>query len=218
MARFEIPDGWRVQAFQFALDCTPEQAACVRRQFRGRRYGRNWAVRTLKEDLTRYRETGEGTGAPSLAGLRKRWNQVKDAECVDADIGQVWWPQISKEAFADGIKAAVDAYWSWQTSWPGVGPGCASIRVVFVVDSPREPGTALAHRRCGHQLLTRIGDQGRSGLPSPRGGSTAARLTVRRPDQGAGSWIGRARRFRTKSRVRNLVADALVSSRRTRLV
>jgi hypothetical protein len=106
MARFEIPDGWTVQAFQFALDCTPEQAACVRRQFGGRRYGRNWAVRALKQDLTRYRETGEQTGAPSLAGLRKRWNQVKDTECVDADTGQVWWPQISKEAFADGIKGA----------------------------------------------------------------------------------------------------------------
>ena len=119
MARFEIPDGWTVQAFQFALDCTPEQAACVRRQFGGRRYGRNWAVRTLKEDLTRYRETGEETDAPSLAGLRKRWNQVKDTECVDADTGQIWWPQISKEAFADGIKAAVDAYWNWQTSRAG---------------------------------------------------------------------------------------------------
>ena len=119
MARFEIPDGWTVQAFQFALDCTPEQAACVRRQFGGRRYGRNWAVRALKEDLTRYRETGEETDAPSLAGLRKRWNQVKDTECVDADTGQVWWPQISKEAFADGIKGAVDAYWNWQTSRAG---------------------------------------------------------------------------------------------------
>jgi transposase len=119
MARFEIPDGWTVQAFQFALDCTPEQAACVRRQFGGRRYGRNWAVRALKQDLARYRETGEETDAPSLAGLRKRWNQVKDTECVDADTGQVWWPQISKEAFADGIKGAVDAYWNWQASRAG---------------------------------------------------------------------------------------------------
>jgi len=119
MARFEVPDGWAMQAFQFALDCTPQQAACVRRQFGGRRYARNWAVRTLKEDLTRYRETGEETDAPSLAGLRKRWNQVKNAECVDADNGQVLWPQISKEAFADGIKAAVDAYWNWQTSGAG---------------------------------------------------------------------------------------------------
>ena len=119
MAGFEVPEGWTVQAFQFALDCTPEQAACVRRQFGGRRYARNWAVRTLKEDLARYRETGEQSDFPSLAGLRKRWNQVKDVECVDAGTGQVWWPQISKEAFADGIKAAVDAYWNWQASRAG---------------------------------------------------------------------------------------------------
>jgi putative transposase len=123
MAGFAIPDGWTVQAFQFALDCTPEQAASVRRQFGGRRYARNWAVRTLKEDLTRYRGTGEETDAPSLAGLRKRWNQIKDTECVDAGTGQVWWPQISKEAFADGIKAAVDAYWNWQSSRAGTRQG-----------------------------------------------------------------------------------------------
>jgi putative transposase len=119
MARFAIPDGWTVQAFQFALDCTAEQEACLRRQFGGRRYARNWAVQILKEDLTRYRETGEQTGAPSLAGLRRRWNQVKDTECVDAGTGEVWWPQISKEAFGDGIKAAVDAYWNWQSSRAG---------------------------------------------------------------------------------------------------
>ena len=63
MARFAVPDGWTVQAFQFALDCTPEQGACLRRQFGGRRYARNWAVRTLKEDITRYRETGQETEA-----------------------------------------------------------------------------------------------------------------------------------------------------------
>jgi putative transposase len=123
MTRFEIPDGWTVQASQFALDCTPEQAACVRRQFGGRRYARNWAVRTLKEDLPRYQKTGAETAAPSLAVLRKRRNQVKDTECVDADSGQAWWPQISKEAFADGIKAAVDAYRNWQTSRAGKRQG-----------------------------------------------------------------------------------------------
>jgi hypothetical protein len=37
MARFAIPGGWTVQAFQFALDCTPQQAARVRRQLGGRR-------------------------------------------------------------------------------------------------------------------------------------------------------------------------------------
>ncbi len=123
MARFTIPGGWTVQAFQFALDCTAEQEACLRRQFGGRRYARNWAVRALKEDITRRRETGEQTQAPSLAGLRKRWNQVKDTECVDAGTGEVWWPQISKEAFGDGIQAAVDAYWNWQSSRAGTRQG-----------------------------------------------------------------------------------------------
>ena len=122
-ARFKVPDGWTVQAFAFALDCTAEQEACLRRQFGGRRYARNWAVRTLKEDITAYRETGEETEAPSLAGLRKRWNQAKDTECTDAETSEVWWPQISKEAFADGIRAAVGAYWNWQSSRAGTRRG-----------------------------------------------------------------------------------------------
>jgi putative transposase len=123
MARFKVPEGWTVQAFAFALDATPEQAACLRRQFGGRRYARNWAVRTLKDDLDRYRETGEETGAPSLAGLRRRWNRAKDAECTDAETGEAWWPAISKEAFADGIQAAVDGYWNWQSSRAGTRQG-----------------------------------------------------------------------------------------------
>jgi putative transposase len=123
VARFAIPDGWGVQGFCFALDPSPAQDACLRRQFGGRRYARNWAVRTLKDDLDRYRETGQQTVVPSLAGLRKRWNQVKDAECVDARTGEVWWPHISKEAFADGIRGAVDGYWAWQASRAGTRAG-----------------------------------------------------------------------------------------------
>jgi putative transposase len=123
VARFGVPDGWAVQAFAFALDCTPEQEASLRRQFGGRRYAHNWAVRTLKDDLDRYHATGEETGKPSLASLRMRWNQAKDAECVDAETGRPWWPEISKEAFADGIKGAVDGYWNWQASRAGKRAG-----------------------------------------------------------------------------------------------
>lgn len=122
-ARFEIPDGWTAQAFQFTLDPTQGQAACVRRQFGGRRKARNWAVATLKADLAAYRESGVETEKPSLAVLRKRWNQVKDTECCNPETGEVWWPEISKEAFADGIKAAVDAYWNWQSSRAGTRAG-----------------------------------------------------------------------------------------------
>jgi len=82
MIGFVVPDGWTVQAYQFTLDPTLDQAACARRQFGGRRYARNWPVATLKGDLTRHRETGDAIEKPSLAGFRRRWNQVKDNECV----------------------------------------------------------------------------------------------------------------------------------------
>lgn len=123
MAKFMVPAGWAVQAYCFALDPTPEQVACVHRQFGGRRYAHNWAVRTLKEHMDRFQATDEETDRPSLAGLRKRWNQIKNAECVDGETGGVWWPEISKEAFADGIRAAVDAYWNWQASRSGERAG-----------------------------------------------------------------------------------------------
>jgi putative transposase len=99
VGRFVVPDGWTVQAFAFALDCTPEQAACVRRQFGGRRYARNWAVRTIKDDIARYREAGQETEKPSLAFMRKRWNRVKDTECADAVTGQVWSSAPSRRAW-----------------------------------------------------------------------------------------------------------------------
>jgi putative transposase len=123
MAKFEVPDGWVVQAFRFALDPTPEQAACVRRQFGGRRYARNWAVRTLKSDIDSYRATGVQTDKPSFFGMRARWNKAKHTECVDAGTGEVWWPEISKEAFADGIRATVNGYWNWQQSRAGTRAG-----------------------------------------------------------------------------------------------
>jgi putative transposase len=51
--------------------------------------------------------------------MRMRWNRAKGAECADAETGGAWWPEISKEAFADGIKGAVEAYWNWQRSRAG---------------------------------------------------------------------------------------------------
>jgi putative transposase len=96
----------------------------LRRQFGGRRFAYNWTVRTLKADLTAYNQAGVESEKPSLFGLRKRWNQAKGTACADDETGEVWWPEISKEAFADGIKAAVDAYWNWQTSRSGRRAGC----------------------------------------------------------------------------------------------
>jgi putative transposase len=170
---FVVPEGWTVQAFAFGLDCTPQQAACVRRQFGGRRYARNWAVRTLKDDLARYRESGEETQKPSLASMRMRWNRAEGAACADAGTGQAWWPQISKEAFADGIRGAVDGYWNWQRSRAGLRAGS---RVGF-------PGFARKGRDRDRVAFTtgaiRVGP-GRRHVTLPRIGTVGVHENTRR--------------------------------------
>ncbi|AGM31598.1 putative transposase (plasmid) [Mycobacteroides abscessus subsp. bolletii 50594] len=119
MPRFEIPDGWCVQAFRFTLDPTEAQAANLARHFGARRKAFNWTVAALKADIEAWHADGIETAKPSLRVMRKRWNTVKDEVCVNAETGVVWWPECSKEAYADGIAGAVDAYWNWQTSRAG---------------------------------------------------------------------------------------------------
>ncbi|CAJ1510375.1 IS607 family element RNA-guided endonuclease TnpB [[Mycobacterium] holstebronense] len=123
MARFEIPEGCWVQAFRFTLDPTEDQARALARHFGARRKAYNWAVAVLKADTRAWRETGVEAAKPSLQSLRKRWNQAKDGVCVNAETGVVWWPECSKEAYADGVAGAVDAYWNWQQSRSGARTG-----------------------------------------------------------------------------------------------
>ncbi|UQX12497.1 IS607 family element RNA-guided endonuclease TnpB [Candidatus Mycobacterium methanotrophicum] len=123
MARFEVPDGWCVQAFRFTLDPTKAQAANLARHFGARRKAFNWTVAVLKADIEAWHADGAESAKPSLRVLRKRWNSVKDEVCVNAETGQPWWPECSKEAYADGIAGAVDAYWNWQTSRAGKRAG-----------------------------------------------------------------------------------------------
>jgi putative transposase len=123
MAKFEVPDGWCVQAYRFTLDPTEDQARALARHFGARRKAYNWTVAALKADIEAWHARGVATARPSLPVLRKRWNTVKDDVCVDAETGQAWWPECSKEAYADGIRGAVDAYWNWQTSRAGTRAG-----------------------------------------------------------------------------------------------
>ncbi|MGH3632925.1 IS607 family element RNA-guided endonuclease TnpB [Mycobacterium sp.] len=123
MAKFEIPEGWTVQAFRFTLDPTSDQSRMLARHFGARRKAYNWTVAALKADIEAWRATGIETAKPSLRVLRKRWNSVKNEVCVNADTGTVWWGECSKEAYADGIDGAVDAYWNWQNSRSGKRDG-----------------------------------------------------------------------------------------------
>ena len=119
MAGFGVPEGWCVQAFRFTLDPTEDQATALGRHFGARRKAYNWAVATLKADIAQWHATGVETEKPSLPVLRKRWNTVKGDVCVNTETGVVWWPECSKEAYADGITGAVNAYWNWQRSRAG---------------------------------------------------------------------------------------------------
>src|SRR5246127_339136 len=123
VAKFQVPDGWCVQAYRFTLDPTEDQARALGRHFGARRKAFNWTVATLKADLSAYRTGGVETEKPSPRVLRKRWNQAKDEVCVNPETGQVWWPECSQEAYADGIDGVVDAYWNWQTSRAGTRAG-----------------------------------------------------------------------------------------------
>ncbi len=38
---------------------------------------------------------------------------------MNETTGEVWWPEVSKEVFADGVRGASDAYWRWQKSRAG---------------------------------------------------------------------------------------------------
>jgi len=123
VAKFEVPQGWRVQAFKFTLDPTPDQARALARHFGARRKAFNWTVETLKADIAAWHASGTETAKPSFRVMRDRWNQAKDGVCLDAESGAVWWPECSKEAYADGVAGAVDAYWNWQQSRAGTRGG-----------------------------------------------------------------------------------------------
>ncbi len=117
--RYCPPEGQIIQAFTFALDPTDEQAAKISRFFGARRKAFNWTLDQMKSDLDRYHETGESGTPLSFYSLRKRWNAEKDTVCVNQNTGEVWWPEVSKEVFADGVRGATDAYWRWQKSRSG---------------------------------------------------------------------------------------------------
>src|SRR5665213_937001 len=113
--RYAAPEGQIIQAFTFALDLTEEQSVQIARFFGARRKAFNWTLDHIKTDIECYRETGESGTPPTFYSLRKRWNAEKSTVCVTG-TGEVWWPEVSKEVFADGVRGDTDAYWRWQKS------------------------------------------------------------------------------------------------------
>ena len=123
MQKYTPPDGRVLQAFAFVLKPTVEQQQSLHRFFGARRFAHNWAVTQIKAQMFVWRWLKVSIPAPSFYGLRKTWNQQKHTVAVNAQTGEVWWRDVSKHVFSDGICSAVDSYWRWQKSRTGTLAG-----------------------------------------------------------------------------------------------
>ncbi len=110
-----------LQAYQFALDPTPEQDVALRSHCGGQRYAFNWGLARIKANLGQ-RDAERSYGIPdaeltpsvnwSAYSLRKEWNEAK---------GEVapWWGENSKEAYSSGLANLAAALGNWSDSRTG---------------------------------------------------------------------------------------------------
>ncbi|MGX1805749.1 IS607 family element RNA-guided endonuclease TnpB [Nocardia sp. NPDC055321] len=121
MARFEVPPGWVVQAYRFALDPTPAQERVFRSHAGGARKAHNTMLALVKAVMDqrtaeRSYDIGEAELTPSLnwtlPGLRKEWN-------VRKGVVAPWWGENSKEVYNSGLDALARALDAWNKSRTG---------------------------------------------------------------------------------------------------
>jgi putative transposase len=170
-ARFEIPAGWVVQAYRFALDPTPTQAEALVAHAGGARFAYNTMLAAVKANLDqRNAERSYGVAETDLTrcvgwsfpSLRKDWNRRKHAAAVGGD-GVPWWPQNSKEVYANACRALADALSNWAASKNGArrGPPMGFPRFKTKTGSAKTfsfttGGIRIGPDRC-HITLPRIG-------------------------------------------------------------
>ena len=119
-----------LQAYQFALDPTPEQEAMLRSHCGAQRYAYNWGLARVKANLGQreaeksYGITGDSL-TPALSwsaySFRKDWNTVKAGVAPS-------WAENSKETYAAGLANLAAALANWKDSRSGKrkGPRSAS--------------------------------------------------------------------------------------------
>ncbi len=131
MARFEIPPGWAVQAYRFALDPTLAQERALNSHAGARLFAFNTMLAAVKANLDqRVAERSYGIGeadlTPSLSwsmpSLRREWNRRKYTIAV-RDDGTPWWEENSKEAYSSGCQALANALGNWASSRDGTRRG-----------------------------------------------------------------------------------------------
>lgn len=114
-----------VQAYRYALDPTPGQAAALASHCGAARFAFNWGLAQVKANLGQ-REAEKTYGVPeeqltpllswSMYSLRKRWNTAKSEVAP-------WWADNSKEAYACGLERLAAALKNWGASRKGKRAG-----------------------------------------------------------------------------------------------
>ena len=148
MARFEVPDGWTVQAYRYALDPTPTQQRALASHAGAARFAHNHMLALVKAVMNqraaeRTYGIDESDLTPplgwSLPALRKTWNARKDG-CAP------WWGENSKEAYNTGLDALARGLDAWSKSRKGERARQGG-RLPTVQDHPGAAFGPVHHRR-----------------------------------------------------------------------
>ncbi len=125
MPRFEVPEGWTVQAYRFALDASPGQVRAFWSHAGAARKAHNTMlalVMAVMEQRAAERSYGvaEDRLTPALSwtlpSLRREWNARKD-------VVAPWWAANSKEAYNTGLDALARGLEAWSKSRKGERAG-----------------------------------------------------------------------------------------------
>ncbi len=129
--KFEVPDGWVLQAYQYALDPTDAQTAMLQSHAGAARFAYNTMLRAVKANLSQ-REAERSYGMSdtdltpllswSFQSLRNDFNRRKHVVAV-RDDGTPWWGENSKEAYANACKNLSAALTNWSDSRKGTRKG-----------------------------------------------------------------------------------------------
>lgn len=122
--KFEPRPGFTVQAYQFALDPTEQQAEQLRSHCGAARFVYNWGRELVRANRAqRQAEYSYGLRGDDLTprvesafALRKAWNAAKH------DVAP-WWADNNKEAYSSGLANLAAACKNYRESWNGTRKG-----------------------------------------------------------------------------------------------
>lgn len=129
--KFKVPQGWVLQAYQFALDPTASQLAALESHAGGARFAYNTMLAAVKANLDqRAAERSYGIAeqdlTPSMSwsfqSLRNAFNVCKHSAAVRSD-GSPWWAENSKEVYAGACRNLSAGLSNWSKSKKGERKG-----------------------------------------------------------------------------------------------